>query len=88
LNSNFFSMNFFIELARIGQSEDINYFNFPYEREELDSYLLLSSTITYPITESTQFYLKGDNLMDSQYQTIFGYGTPGRSIYIGYMSDL
>jgi len=54
----------------------------------LDSYLLLSSTITYPITESTQFYFKGDNLMDSQYQTIFGYGTPGRSIYIGYMSDL
>ena len=88
LNSNFFSMNLFIELARIGQSEDINYFNFPYEREELDSYLLLSSTITYPITESTQFYFKGDNLMDSQYQTIYGYGTPGRSIYIGYMSDL
>lgn len=37
----------------------------------------------YDIANWAQLYLRAENLFDKQYQEIFGYGTPGRSVFGG-----
>jgi vitamin B12 transporter len=37
----------------------------------------------YNIGQNTELYARIENLFDSPYQEVFGYGTPGRSAYIG-----
>ncbi len=46
-------------------------------------YTLCSAAANYDITENITLYLKGDNLTDKLYQEVNGYGTAGRSAYVG-----
>ncbi|MFH0709874.1 MAG: TonB-dependent receptor [Pseudomonadota bacterium] len=46
-------------------------------------YSLWGAVVNYDATESLSFYLKGDNLSDKLYQEVDGYGTAGRSFYVG-----
>ena len=48
-----------------------------------DDYTLLNATVTYEVTERAEAYLRIENLTDTDYQTVNGYGQPGRSIYAG-----
>lgn len=50
---------------------------------EFDDYSLLDARIGYAIGNG-EVYLAGENLTDTDYQTVYGYGTPGRSLTIGY----
>ncbi len=50
---------------------------------KLDDYVLLNAKVAYQITESTQIYLRGENLLNENYQTVKGYGTPGISAFAG-----
>lgn len=38
---------------------------------------------SYSIGQNTELYARIENLFDSAYQEVFGYGTPGRSAYVG-----
>lgn len=46
-------------------------------------YTLWSVVANYDLTPQLTLYLKGDNLTDKLYQEVDGYGTPGRSVYVG-----
>lgn len=46
-------------------------------------YALWGAVVNYDATENVSFYLKGDNLSDKLYQEVDGYGTAGRSLYVG-----
>lgn len=46
-------------------------------------YTLWGAVVNYDATESLSFYLKGENLGDKLYQEVNGYGTAGRSFYVG-----
>ncbi len=50
----------------------------------LDDYVLLDAKVAYKPTENTEFYVRGENLLDQDYQVIKGYGTPGASVYAGF----
>lgn len=50
---------------------------------KLDDYVLLNAKVAYQLTESTQIYLRGENLLNENYQTVKGYGTPGIVAYAG-----
>lgn len=49
----------------------------------LPAYLLVDATVKYALTENLEFSLRGRNLLDRKYETVWGYGTPGASVYAG-----
>lgn len=49
----------------------------------LPAYFLLDATVRYALTENLEFSLRGKNLLDRRYETVWGYGTPGASVYAG-----
>ncbi|MDD2780393.1 TonB-dependent receptor [Sulfuricurvum sp.] len=53
------------------------------QTKQTGRYTLWGAVVNYDATESLSFYLKGDNLSDKLYQEVDGYGTAGRSFYVG-----
>ncbi len=51
---------------------------------DLKDYVLLNARVAYQLTESTEIYLRGENLLDQDYQTVRNYGTPGIAAYAGF----
>ena len=49
----------------------------------LKDYVLVNAKVAYQLSESTQVYLRGENLFDQHYQTVAGFGTPGISVFAG-----
>jgi vitamin B12 transporter len=49
----------------------------------LDDYVLVSAKASYEFTPGWKAYVRGENLLDEEYQTVLGYGTPGLSVYGG-----
>jgi vitamin B12 transporter len=49
----------------------------------LDNYRIVNAGLTYAVTDGVDAFLWGRNLTDEQYQTAPGYGTAGRSVFVG-----
>ena len=52
-------------------------------RVNMPAITLLSASITYDVTRYGSVYLRGDNLLNTQYETIYGYRAPGASVFAG-----
>lgn len=50
---------------------------------DLDDYVLLNAKISYEFKPGWKAYVRGENLLDQDYQTVLGYGTSGLSVYGG-----
>lgn len=50
---------------------------------ELAGYVLVDLRAAMPITDNIEFYGRIENLFDEEYETIFRFGTPGRSAFAG-----
>lgn len=55
-------------------------------RFELDDYVLVNAKVAYQATESTEIYVRAENLLDQDYQTVRGYNTPGFAAFAGFKS--
>ncbi len=53
----------------------------------LDGYWLVDLTLQYRISESVSIFARGTNLLDEQYEQVFGYNTLGRAGYVGIRAD-
>ena len=49
----------------------------------LAAYFLVDADLTFDAGPKVQVYLRGDNLLDARYETVYGYGTARRSVYAG-----
>ncbi|MEM1381159.1 MAG: TonB-dependent receptor [Pseudomonadota bacterium] len=49
----------------------------------VDAWTRVDASIQYRISDQVEVYARGENLFDEDYQQVFGYGTPGRSGFIG-----
>lgn len=49
----------------------------------LDAYTLVSGQISRRMGENFSLYVRGENLLDEEYQDVFGYHTRGRGAFIG-----
>ena len=49
----------------------------------LDDYFLLSAKASYEFTPGWKAYVRGENLLDEDYETMLNYGTAGLSVYGG-----
>lgn len=50
---------------------------------KLDDYFLVSAKASYEFTPGWKAYVRGENLLDEDYETILDYGTAGASVYGG-----
>lgn len=67
----------------IGTRHELDYNTWPYSTVQTGRYTLISTVANYDLTTNLNIYLKGENLTDKLYQEVNGYGTAGRSVYIG-----
>lgn len=49
----------------------------------LDAYTLVGTQLRWQARQGVELYLRGENLLDEDYQDVFGYHTPGRGLYLG-----
>jgi vitamin B12 transporter len=77
------SINAGIETIFVGSRDDKNFSTYPATRVTLDSYTLINASATFSLTKPVQFYGRLVNILDSSYEEIYGYGTAGRSGYVG-----
>ena len=69
------------EIIWVGPREDMNYST--YERIELKSYVLINLAANYSPFNFLRFNIRIENLLDEEYEEIYGYATPGLSFYGG-----
>jgi vitamin B12 transporter len=75
-----FGLSFGGTLRLVSDSSDSSAFG---ERVRLDGYALADLRAAYAITERVELYGRVENLFDEEYETVLGYGTPGRAAYAG-----
>jgi vitamin B12 transporter len=64
-----------------GQSHDTDYAT--YAPVVLSSYALVGLRASLPITDQLELYGRVENLFDTRYEIVSGYGTPGRTVHAG-----
>ena len=55
----------------------------PSEIVTLDNYWLLGMTAQYRVSDTLGLFARAANLLDAEYEQVYGYNTPGRSVYGG-----
>ena len=55
----------------------------PPEVVTLSNHWLLDLTVQFRITDDVRLFARGNNLLDSKYEQVYGYRTPGRTGYAG-----
>ena len=67
-----------------GKNEDSEFiFSTTQDRVTLASYTLVNLTASYDLKPNVTVYLRGENLLDDDYQEVFGYQAPGVGVYAG-----
>ena len=70
-----------LALDYVGEQLDTDFGT--YQTVTLDSYILVSGTAEYPISDSLSLTLRGENLLDEEVTDVFGYHAPGAAAFIG-----
>lgn len=68
-----------------GSQDDLFFPPFPAAPEivTLQNYWLLDLTVQYQLTPSVSIFARGTNLLDEEYEQVYGYQTPGRAGFVG-----
>jgi vitamin B12 transporter len=67
-------------IIHVGKRLDL----FPYPTiSEADAYTLFNLAASYQVSKHIELFGRIDNLFDREYEAVLGYGTPGRSAYVG-----
>jgi len=54
----------------------------------MDDYVLVNAKVSYELRPGMEAYIRGENLLNEDYQTAYGYGTSDLAIYGGVRMDL
>ena len=52
-------------------------------RATVDAWTRVDASLSYRFNRQFEFFGRIENLADEDYQQVYGYGTPGRSAYVG-----
>jgi vitamin B12 transporter len=77
-----------IGAAYVGRSLDNDFSTFPATRVSLESFWLVHAAGRYHLNATWSVFGRVENALDTDYQTVFGYNTPGRTAYIGVSANL
>jgi vitamin B12 transporter len=51
--------------------------------QRVEGYDVVDLRVAYPVTDKVELQARVENLTDEKYETVFRYGTPGRSTFVG-----
>jgi vitamin B12 transporter len=68
----------------IGRRLDRDFSIYPYAPVVMPDYLLLDAALTAALGPGLDVFLRVDNVLDARYETVWGYGTPGRTAQLGF----
>ena len=77
-----------LEIIYVGEKDDKNFFTFPAQRINLEAYTLLNIAGHYRLFKFLKLFARVENLLDIDYEEVFGYGTPGLSAFAGLKVNL
>ena len=74
-----------LNISYTGSQEDLVFLPplFAAEVKELDAYTLVNLAGEYRATDRFSFYARVENLLDEDYEDVYGYATPGIAAYLG-----
>ena len=72
----------------VGDRTDKDFSTWPATTVTLNSYTLVNLAGSLAISDRLKLTGRVENLLDEEYQEVFGYGTPGLSAYFGIKADL
>lgn len=71
------------DLKYVSDTLDSDFSTWPATQVRLKDYALLNAKVSYQVTDNTEIYVRGENLLDQKYELVRGYGTPGISAFAG-----
>ena len=82
-----FAMTFAADYG--GTRSDVYFPPFPQPSQvvTLDRYWLLDLTAQYRVADAVTLFARGSNLLDEDYEQVFGYQTLGRTAYVGFRAE-
>ena len=51
--------------------------------QTMGDYTVVNASLSYDLSDRAEAFIRFDNIFDEDYQTIAGYGTAGRSVFVG-----
>jgi len=75
--------NFNLSLLYIGKRDDMDFSKTPYEQITLPAYTLVNAALSFNIMANIQVFGRLEDIFNTKYEMIKGYGTPGFSAYGG-----
>jgi vitamin B12 transporter len=76
-----------VSAFRVDNQDDFDFSTFPAARVSLKAYTLLRARVAYQLTERLHVAVRGQNLLDDDYQDQLGYRSPGRGLYLQLGAD-
>jgi vitamin B12 transporter len=70
-------------LLLVGPALDENFFVVPSTNVVLAGYARLDCIVNYKINDTFTAFVRGENLTDTRYETVYNYSTPGALVYAG-----
>ena len=67
----------------IGEKDDKNFSTFPAQRINLKDYTLINIAANYDLFRFLKLFARVENLLNTDYEEVYGYGTPGLSAFAG-----
>ena len=77
------SLRFTATVDHTGSQEDSDFSTFPSMRVTLDEFTLVGLNAAYDISDNLTISLRGDNLLDENYQQVLDFSSQGRGVYGG-----
>ncbi len=82
------SLNLAVELNYIGSRLDVNYSAYPAETVKLKPAAIANLLLNYELDKPLSVFLHIQNLLDTRYELIYGYGSPGLTVSTGFKLKL
>ncbi len=80
--------NAYLDAIFVGKRDDKVYSGGRVNRVQLNSYVLINFAASYDIFSYLELYAKVNNISDTYYEEVYGYATPGLSLYAGFKLKL
>ncbi len=72
-----------LSFVRVGKRNDVKYSGGQPTLVTLKGYSLLNAYLGYRISDNYKIYIQGINLLNENYEEVYGYNTLGRSLFAG-----
>ena len=74
--------NINLGITYVGSRKDVDYTSYPYERIDLEEYTKVDLSLGWDLGDY-QIFGRIENLLDEEYQEVYGFASEGLSFYAG-----